>query len=204
MKTLVTHPRRAGRRARNASSTFGKYFLLLCAVLMFGVQCASAQTNRERRLILNDYVSPEELISMSKSLPFDKAVSLFTDFSKKYLNKIIVDPTNDKKEIGVDIENMYWLQAFETVLRANSLWYEEKEEYFQIFNSQDSTKALASGGGGAAGAVMSRLWRSATASSPVIWATNRSCAIAGARSRSTRGVASESNLRARARSRSSR
>ena len=76
-------------------------------------------------------------------MPFDKAVSLFTDFSKKYLNKIIVDPTNNKKDIGVDIENMYWLQAFETVLRANSLWYEEKEEYFQITNSQDSTKALA-------------------------------------------------------------
>ena len=132
MKTLVTHSRRAGMRARNESSAFGRYVLLLCAVLMFGLQCMNAQNNRERRLILNDYVSPEELISMSKSLPFDKAVSLFTDFSKKYLNKIIVDPMNNKKEIGVDIENMYWLQAFETVLRANSLWYEEKEEYFQI------------------------------------------------------------------------
>jgi Bacterial type II and III secretion system protein len=151
MKTLVTQPRRAGIRARNESSAFGRYFLLLCAALVFGLQCMSAQNNRERRLILNDYVSPEELISMSKSLPFDKAVSLFTDFSKKYLNKIIVDPTNNKKEIGIDIENMYWLQAFETVLRANAMWYEEKEEYFQIFNSQDSTRALAAGGAGGGG-----------------------------------------------------
>ncbi len=154
MKTLATHPRRAGMRARNELSVFGRYFLLLCAALMVGLQCVNAQNNRERRLILNDYVSPEELISMSKSLPFDKAVSLFTDFSKKYLNKIIVDPMNNKKEIGVDIENMYWLQAFETVLRANSLWYEEKEEYFQITPSlQDSTRAMASSGGtNAAGA----------------------------------------------------
>ena len=124
---------------------------MLCAALVIGLQCTNAQNNRERRLILNDYVSPEELISMSKTLPFDKAVSLFTDFSKKYLNKIIVDPANNKKEIGVDIENMYWLQAFETVLRANSLWYEEKEEYFQIINPQDSTKALAAGGGATGG-----------------------------------------------------
>ena len=151
MKTLVTHPRRAGMRARNESPAFGRYFLLLCAVLLFGLQGMNAQNNRERRLILNDYVSPEELISMSKSLPFDKAVSLFTDFSKKYLNKIIVDPTNNKKEIGIDIENMYWLQAFETVLRANSLWYEEKEEYFQITSSQDSAKFAAGGAGGGAG-----------------------------------------------------
>src|SRR5208283_1764809 len=154
MKTLATHPRRAGMRARNELSAFGRYFLLLCAALVFGLQCANAQNNRERRLILNDYVSPEELISMYKSVPFDKAVSMFTDFSKKYLNKIIVDPMNNKKEIGVDIENMYWLQAFETVLRANSLWYEEKEEYFQITSSlQDSTRAMASSGGtNAAGA----------------------------------------------------
>ncbi len=147
MKTLVIQPRRAGMKARNESSAFGRYFLLLCAALAFGLQCVNAQNNRERRLILNDYVSPEELISMSKTLPFDKAVSLFTDFSKKYLNKIIVDPMNHNKEIGVDIENMYWLQAFETVLRANSLWYEEKEEYFQITSSQDTTKAMAAGGG---------------------------------------------------------
>src|SRR5208283_3571704 len=154
MKTLAIHPQRSSLRPRSGASTFGRNFLLLCAALIVGVQCVSAQNNRDRRLIFNDYVSPEELISMSKTLPFDKAVGLFTDFSKKYLNKIIVDPMNNKKEIGVDIENMYWLQAFETVLRANSLWYEEKEEYFQITSSlQDSTRAMASSGGtNAAGA----------------------------------------------------
>ena len=154
MKTLVIQSRRAGIRPLSTVSRFGRNVLFICAALVFGMQSMNAQSNRERRLILNDYVSPEELISMSKTLPFDKAVSLFTDFSKKYLNKIIVDPTNNKKEIGVDVENMYWLQAFETVLRANSLWYEEKEEYFQIFNSLDSTRAMASSG--AAGAASTK------------------------------------------------
>jgi type IV pilus assembly protein PilQ len=156
MKTLAIHPQRSSLRPRSGASTFGRNFLLLCAALIVGVQCVSAQNNRDRRLIFNDYVSPEELISMSKTLPFDKAVGLFTDFSKKYLNKIIVDPMNNKKEIGVDIENMYWLQAFETVLRANSLWYEEKEEYFQITSGLDSTKAFAAGGGSAANAAAGR------------------------------------------------
>jgi Bacterial type II and III secretion system protein len=134
---------------RAASSFSARGMLVLGALLLFAVQGADAQNNRERRLLLNDYVAPEELISMSKTLPFDKAISLFTDFSKKYLNKIIVDPTNTNKEIGIDIENMYWLQAFENVLRANSLWYEE--EYFQIINPQDTTKGevAARGGGGA-------------------------------------------------------
>ncbi|HTY10598.1 MAG TPA: type II and III secretion system protein [Bacteroidota bacterium] len=156
MKTLFIQFRRTGLRALRESTACGRILLLVCAAMVLGLQTAGAQNNRERRLILNDYVSPEELISMSKSLPFDKAVSLFTDFSKKYLNKIIVDPTNNKKEIGVDIENMYWLQAFETVLRANSLWYEEKEEYFQIIYPGDSTKAMAGGGGGASTGAMAR------------------------------------------------
>ena len=146
MKIFGIHPRRV------MSSISTQSLLIVCAVLIVGSSAATAQSNRERRLMLNEYVSPEELISMSKTLPFDKSISLFTDFSKKYLNKIIVDPLSNKKEIGVDIENMYWLQAFETVLRANSLWYEEREEYFQITNPGDSLKAGVSKGGGVAAA----------------------------------------------------
>lgn len=146
MKILGIHPRRV------MSSISARSLFYLCAALIVGSLSATAQSNRERRLLLNEYVSPEELISMSKTLPFDKSVSLFTDFSKKYLNKIIVDPLNNKKEIGVDIENMYWLQAFETILRSNSLWYEEKEEYFQIFSPQDSLKGTMVKGGGTAAA----------------------------------------------------
>lgn len=145
MKILGIHLRRV------TSSISARSLLYLCAALIVGSYSATAQSNRERRLLLNEYVSPEELISMSKTLPFDKSISLFTDFSKKYLNKIIVDPSSNKKEIGVDIENMYWLQAFETVLRTNSLWYEEKEEYFQIINP-DSLKGGAPIGGGTAAA----------------------------------------------------
>ena len=144
MKILGIHPRRV------TSSISARSLLYLCAALIVGSYSATAQSNRERRLLLNEYVSPEELISMSKTLPFDKSISLFTDFSKKYLNKIIVDPSSNKKEIGVDIENMYWLQAFETVLRSNSLWYEEKEEYFQIINPDSSKGGVSKVGGAAA------------------------------------------------------
>jgi len=113
------------------------------AILACG-SAALSQDNRERRLLLKEYVSDQELVSMSKTLAFDKAMALFSDYSKRYINKIVVDPSGTKKEIGVDIENMYWLQAFETVLRQNGLWYEEKEEYLQVSGGGgDSTKAAA-------------------------------------------------------------
>jgi type IV pilus assembly protein PilQ len=119
-----------------------KIRILLCVLAMLA--CGSAvlsQDNRERRVLLKEYVSDQELVSISRTLAFDKAMSLFSDYSKRYINKIVVDPSGIKKEIGVDIENMYWLQAFETVLRQNGLWYEEKEEFLQVTGGGDSTKA---------------------------------------------------------------
>lgn len=119
--------------------------ILILVGMLAVLQCALSQTNRERRLYLNEYVAPEELVSMSKSLQFDKAMSLFSEFSKKYLNKIIVDATNSKKPIGVDVENMYWLQAFESVLRTNGLWYDEREEFFYVHAPIDTTKTTVAG-----------------------------------------------------------
>ena len=117
-----------------------KRMIILAVCIVLTSLTVSAQNNRERRLLLNDYVSPEELVSMSKTLPFDKAVLLFSDFSKKYMNKIIVDVSNNKKPIGVDVENTYWYQAFESVLRANDLWYDEREEFFYVYSPKDSQK----------------------------------------------------------------
>ncbi|MCX6136748.1 MAG: type II and III secretion system protein [Ignavibacteriales bacterium] len=117
-----------------------KILFYVTAVLV----CSStvlSQDSRERRIYLKEYVSEQELVSISRTLAFDKAMALFSDYSKRYINKIVVDPSGVKKEIGVDIENMYWLQAFETVLRQNGLWYEEKEEYLQVSGFADSAKA---------------------------------------------------------------
>jgi Flp pilus assembly secretin CpaC len=105
----------------------------ICALIMLVSAAGSAQTNRERRLLLNDYIAPDEIVSISSSLPFDKAILVLNDVSKKYTQKILVDQTGLNTPIGIDIENMYWLQALETILRAKGCWYEEKEEYFRIF-----------------------------------------------------------------------
>jgi type IV pilus assembly protein PilQ len=82
---------------------------------------------------------------MSATLQFDKAMLLFSDFSKRYLNKIVVDATNNKKPIGTDVENMYWLQAFENVLRANKMWYDEREEFLYVYSPADSQRAAPGG-----------------------------------------------------------
>jgi general secretion pathway protein D len=122
-----------------------KRILFIITGILVLLQSSESQSNRERRLILNDYVAPEELVSMAKDLPFDKAMLLFSDFSKRYLNKIIVDASNEKKPIGLDIENKYWLQAFEEVLRANAMWYDEREEFFYVYASDSAPVTDAKG-----------------------------------------------------------
>jgi type IV pilus assembly protein PilQ len=84
---------------------------------------------------------------MSKTLPFDKAMQLFSDFSKKYMNKIIVDVSSNKKPIGVDVENTYWYSAFENILRTNGMWYDEREEFFYVYSPKDSTAGSGAAGG---------------------------------------------------------
>ncbi len=128
-----------------------RLIVLSTCLMMLGV-FLPAQNNREKRMFLNEYVSPEELVSMSKSLTFDKAILLFSDFSKKYMNKIIVDVSNNKKPIGIDIENTYWYQAFENVLRENGQWYDEREEFFYVYSVLDSQRAVVSNGGARAAA----------------------------------------------------
>ncbi|MGE5314165.1 MAG: type II secretion system protein GspD [Acidobacteriota bacterium] len=114
----------------------------VCALIVLLSASGSAQTNRERRLMLNEYIAPDEIVSISQSLPFDKAMLVLSDVSRKYVKKIIVDDTGLKTAIGVDIQNMYWLQAMETILRANNCWYEEREEYFRVFTLQSQKVQL--------------------------------------------------------------
>jgi hypothetical protein len=110
---------------------------ILCAVLMLGNATSVAQSNRERRLLLNEYVAPDEIVSISATVPFDKALLVISDVSRKYVKKIIVNEAGLTVPIAVDINNMYWLQALETILRTNNCWYEEKDEYFRVYSMSD-------------------------------------------------------------------
>ena len=74
----------------------------------------------------------DEIVSMSKSMPFNQALDILSIFNKKFLGKIIIDPESRRNPIGIDIEQEHWMDAMEMILKANSLWYEEHENYIKI------------------------------------------------------------------------
>ncbi|CUU01958.1 type IV pilus assembly protein PilQ [Candidatus Thermokryptus mobilis] len=104
-------------------------FLLLFLVL---TGLALSQIGGRPRELRRAYVAPEEIVSMSKTMPFNQALQIFNDLSKKFLGKVIVDPESRTNPIGVDIDRMHWLDALELILRANKLWYEEYADYIKI------------------------------------------------------------------------
>ncbi len=104
-------------------------FLLLFEFL---TGLALSQIVGRPRELRRAYVAPEEIVSMSRTMPFNQALQIFNDISKKFLGKVIIDPEARTIQIGVDIDRMHWLDAFELILRVNKLWYEEYADYIKI------------------------------------------------------------------------
>jgi type IV pilus assembly protein PilQ len=91
-----------------------------------------AYSQQTEKRVLREFVLKDEIVSMTQSTPFDKAMSILGEVGKKYLGKIIIDPAKRTTAIGVDVKGMHWQDAFEWILRANNLWYNEYQDYFEI------------------------------------------------------------------------
>lgn len=76
--------------------------------------------------------SQEELVSFKSDIPYKQAIESLSALSKKFLKKLIVDPSPLTTPINVEVQSMYWKDAFELILRTNNLWYTEAEDYFQV------------------------------------------------------------------------
>lgn len=102
--------------------------ILIISLLLLGI-CA-AQTQREFQKMLSS--SPEELVSISGSMPFNQAMQMLSKMSKQFLNKIIVLSEDITDPIGIDIIQMNWYRALLLILKYNNLEFTETEEYIKI------------------------------------------------------------------------
>lgn len=115
------------------------FFLIVTSLC--GTVELKAQINAEPKELRHEYVSPEQIVTIALTTPFNQAMTILDSYSRKFLNKILVDPENRTTPIGVDIDRMQWLDALETILRTNGLWYKEYESYIQIVPGQQQVVA---------------------------------------------------------------
>jgi len=113
-----------------------RFTLFITCCLLLLVNSAQAQ-NRDERLLKRAAqgkggYSQEELVSFKNDVPYKQAIESLSGLSKKFLKKLIVDPAPLTTSINVEIQSMYWKDAFELILRTNNLWYTEQEDHMLV------------------------------------------------------------------------
>ncbi len=78
------------------------------------------------------YTNPDELVTMSASLPFSQAIDLLSKVSEKFTGKNIVSTVNSNQPIGIEINNMPYDKALVVIVQYAGLAYEEKENVIVI------------------------------------------------------------------------
>jgi general secretion pathway protein D len=110
-------------------------------VLLLSVS-ASAQVRDEMLLKRAERgkvgIDPQEIVSFKSDVDVAQALASLSEMAVKFTRKpIAFDPKYfEGKKIGVDIVEMPWRTALETILRANGLWYQEQEAYFALVSPQ--------------------------------------------------------------------
>ena len=84
----------------------------------------------ERRF--KDYTNPDELVTMSESLPFNQAVELLSKVSESITGKRIVSTIEKTDPIGVEIVNMPYDKALLIIVQYANLIFDEKQDIIVI------------------------------------------------------------------------
>ena len=84
----------------------------------------------ERRF--KDYTNPDELVTMSETLPFNEAVDLLSKVSESVTGKRIVSAVERTDPIGIEIVNMPYDKAMVIIVQFANLSFEEKQDLIVI------------------------------------------------------------------------
>jgi len=110
------------------------YFVLS----LFIVLQVTAQEYWERRF--KTYQNPDELVTMSETLPFDQAIELLSKVSESVSGRRIVSTVQRHEPIGIEILNMPYDKALLMVVNFAGLEFEMKEDVI-IVHSKDEKEA---------------------------------------------------------------
>jgi general secretion pathway protein D len=103
-----------------------KKLFIICMLVGLTVTFETqAQADLQQKL--KGYVNPEELVTLSETIPFFQAIEVMSKVSEKLTGKKIVCTTNIDTPIGVEIEKMSYKKALIIVAQFNNLMVEETE-----------------------------------------------------------------------------
>ncbi|MBI9071872.1 MAG: type II and III secretion system protein [Melioribacteraceae bacterium] len=92
---------------------------------------------------LKGYSNPEELVTLSETIAFDKAVMILSQVSENLTGKKILSTANFTDPIGIAIDKMPYMRALTTIVKYNNLEYSHSPTSIIVQNK----KELEPGGG---------------------------------------------------------
>jgi general secretion pathway protein D len=107
-------------------------FLAVVFLTIFLSVIASFGQNR----LPQEYVAPDEIITLSKSTSFEQAFNILSKIAEKKEGKTIIDPMRHQGQIDVEIVNLPWKKALDVILKANRLSYVDHDRFYEIVGEE--------------------------------------------------------------------
>ncbi len=104
-----------------------QHILIILAWLCLSIVPGTAQDELPR-----EYIPEGEILSMNSDLDIGMAFELLSDYAIESSGKPIYDPTDQRGTIGIDVKQLPWRKALETILSRRGLWYKEQPHFIQI------------------------------------------------------------------------
>lgn len=105
--------------------------------LLFFLSCFSFGQKTILEKTLSGKYSKEEAVTLSETLPFDKAIEILSAVSEQHTGKKIVLAVEKTDPIGIPIVNTYYKKALTLIVQYNSLVFEERENVIVVLKRND-------------------------------------------------------------------
>jgi len=104
------------------------------------IPIANAQMDIKDKL--RGFVNPEEIVTLSETMPFDQAIGVLSKMSEKIAGKKVILGTQSDKPIGVEIDKMQYKKALYIIALYNNLIVDENETTLIVKKKDDSKVTL--------------------------------------------------------------
>ena len=103
--------------------------LILILLLVFSASL-TAQVDLQQQL--SGYVNPQELVTISETVPFSQAIAILSKVSEKMTGKKIISTVQLDAPIGVMIDKMAYKKALVIIVQYQNLIFEEGESVIVV------------------------------------------------------------------------
>ena len=115
------------------SRSVSRYALAaLVAVAGLAASYGAAPTADAQTRTVRAYIPSDELVSFPAGTPMDEFIRLVNPVFRRVTGKSVVDPNDRTTPIGVSLNGVHFVDAFELVLDRQNLDFRETEGYFII------------------------------------------------------------------------